>query len=95
MNRRLPYQKNQKNQVRLLKYIWEHIETFGYPPSIRECSVALRFKSTNHTRFLLGVLISEGYLTTHYRIARGMRLEEKGKQFCRDFGGGEVVGQPI
>lgn len=59
-------------QARLLRYIRDHIQSHGYPPTIREIAEAFRFRSTGTVRDHVRALTAKGHLRPVAGKARGL-----------------------
>ncbi len=62
-----------KRQQLVLSFIIDHIERWGYPPTIREIGDHLGIRSTNGVNDHLKALERKGYLTRHDAKSRALR----------------------
>ena len=60
-------------QVEVLEYIIDHIQTTGFPPTIREIGEQLEIKSTNGVNDHLKALERKGYLSREDAKSRAIR----------------------
>jgi len=65
-----------ERQKRVYDYIQEQIDTWGYPPTIREIAQALNIRSTNGVADHLKALKKKGFLTQQAAKSRTLRLEQ-------------------
>ena len=69
-----------KQQVQTLKFIHQHRNEKGYPPSIREIQAGLDFHSTNSVWYWLTSLEEDGYITREPGISRGIDITKLGQK---------------
>jgi repressor LexA len=61
-------------QRRILDYIEDHVETHGFPPSIREIGEKVGISSTSVVNYHLNKLTEKGLLSREGRVSRGLKL---------------------
>lgn len=61
---------------KIMEYLTEFIEEFGYSPSIREIGDAIDVKSTSLVDYYLNQLELRGYISREGRISRSIRVLE-------------------
>ncbi len=100
-------QKLSEKQRNILRFIETHIDTHGFPPTIRQIGEATGIASTSVVNYNLNKLVTAGYLARSARSSRGLRLVKNGKkgtvqpvfsaaQVVRvPMAGSIVAGQPI
>jgi repressor LexA len=64
-------------QRRILEFIQQFSQEYGYPPSIREIGRAVGISSTSVVNYNLNRLVEEGYLSRDQNVSRGIRLTER------------------
>jgi repressor LexA len=65
-----------KKQRKILRFVGQHIEENGYPPSMREICAATGISSTSVVSYNLDRLEEAGYISRDREVSRGMRLAE-------------------
>ncbi len=68
------YKNLKENQVEILLFIKRHIQTYGFPPTVREISESTNIKSTSTVHMELKILESLGYLKRRGSKSRGLEL---------------------
>jgi len=71
-------EKLSDRQLKILDYIENHIETKGYPPTIREIGAAVNIGSTSVVNYNLNKLVREGFLERSEKVSRGLLLVQSG-----------------
>ena len=66
--------KLSERQRNILRFIESHLETHGFPPTIRQIGKATGIESTSVVNYNLNKLVSAGYLAREARASRGLRL---------------------
>ena len=66
-------------QLRVLRFVRDHLARHGYPPSVREIQHALGFASPNAAAKHLRALEAQGLIELPPRTARGIRLVGAGE----------------
>lgn len=66
-----------ERQRKMLDYIWQAIQEFGRPPTIREIGEAVKISSTSVVNYNLTKLSEKGYLDRDPEVSRGLRFTEK------------------
>jgi SOS-response transcriptional repressor LexA len=61
-----------------LVFINDHIETFSYPPSVREIGLATGYTSSSSAQKIVDALRRQKLIYIDSGIARGMRISENG-----------------
>jgi len=69
-------QKLSERQSKILNFIQEYLQDYGYPPTIREIGKGTGISSTSVVKYNLEKLQSLGYLTRTKDISRGLRLAD-------------------
>lgn len=64
-------------QERILEYIRDFVDRFGYPPTIRQIGAALGISSTSVVDYHLGVLERLGLIRRHPDTSRGLELTDE------------------
>lgn len=77
MRDRLKLSEKQRN---ILRFIETHIDTHGFPPTIRQIGEATGIASTSVVNYNLNKLVVAGYLARSARSSRGLRLVKNGKK---------------
>jgi repressor LexA len=67
-----------EKQRKIMKFIAEHIEENGYPPSMREICAATGISSTSVVSYNLDRLEEAGYISRDREVSRGMRVAHAG-----------------
>ncbi len=62
-------------QREVLDFVAKHIDTRGFPPTIREIGAALGIESTNGVDDHLCALVVKGFIRREERVSRGIFLE--------------------
>ncbi|MBE2268301.1 MAG: transcriptional repressor LexA [Anaerolinea sp.] len=70
-------QKLSEKQRNILRFIETHIDTHGFPPTIRQIGEATGIASTSVVNYNLNKLVAAGYLARSARSSRGLRLVNK------------------
>ena len=91
-----------KREKAIIKFIEKQINTYGYPPSVREIGKAVGLSSTATVHGYLAKLEEKGYIKKESQKGRTLRLlkggngEEKKKEITKDFyTGKEMVEVPV
>jgi repressor LexA len=63
-----------ERQATVLAHVRDHIDTHGYPPTVREICDRFGWSSTQAAHDHLAALARKGYLERVPNIARGLRL---------------------
>jgi repressor LexA len=95
--------KLSERQRGILKFMEHYVNSFGFPPTIREIGEATNIKSTSVVNYNLNKLVQSGHLARLNRKSRGIRLISQPLVGVREttntkrvFLLGEIVaGQPI
>jgi repressor LexA len=66
-----------KRQKAILDYIWEYVQDFGRPPTIREIGQAASISSTSVVNYNLTRLTEMGFLSRDAEVSRGLRLTDR------------------
>jgi repressor LexA len=66
--------KLSERQRNILRFIENHLENHGFPPTIRQIGKATGIESTSVVNYNLNKLVSAGYLSREARASRGLRL---------------------
>jgi hypothetical protein len=66
--------KLSERQRNILRFMEKYIETYGFPPSIREIGEATGTNSTSVVNYNLNKLVQAGYLVRSSQKSRGLRL---------------------
>lgn len=66
--------KCDERKQKVYDYICQHIQTYGYPPSVREIGENVGLKSTSSVHSYIKQLEDEGYLTRDGAGARTLRI---------------------
>lgn len=61
-------------QRRIVDYITAHVETFGWPPTVREIADAAGLASTSSAAHQIRQLEYKGYVVRDYRKPRAIRV---------------------
>ncbi len=77
MRDRLKLSEKQRN---ILRFIEVHIDTHGFPPTIRQIGEATGINSTSVVNYNLNKLVTAGYLERSARSSRGLRLVKNSKK---------------
>ncbi len=70
------YHKLSERQRNIIQFMLNYVETFGFPPSIREIGEATDIASTSVVNYNLNKLVEAGYLVRTNHVSRGLRLVE-------------------
>jgi repressor LexA len=70
--------KLSERQRNILRFMEKYIETYGFPPSIREIGEATGTNSTSVVNYNLNKLVQAGYLVRSSQKSRGLRLVKPG-----------------
>ena len=65
-----------ERQIKMLDYIREYLQEYGYPPSIRELGKAAGISSTSVVSYNLNKLRERGFIMRNDKVSRGLRLAE-------------------
>ncbi len=100
--------KLSERQRNILRFIEQHIESHGFPPTIRQIGKATGIESTSVVNYNLNKLVVAGYLLREARSSRGLRLvnKERGRRGTQSvqssmialqiqFAGPIAAGQPL
>jgi repressor LexA len=68
------FNKLSERQRNILRFMEKYIETYGFPPSIREIGEATGTNSTSVVNYNLNKLVTAGYLVRSSQKSRGLRL---------------------
>lgn len=71
------YSNLNKKQILILEFVKNHINTKGYPPTIREIGQKINIKSTSSVYSHLNKLEELGYIKRDSDIPRGIEVLEK------------------
>lgn len=82
-----------ERQEKILRFLQQFADEFGYPPSIREIGKAVGISSTSVVNYNLNRLVDEGYLDRDENVSRGIRLTEKLTQAAKPLS--DVVRVPL
>jgi len=63
-----------ERQRKIVRFMEQYHERFGYPPTIREIGDATDIRSTSVVNYNLNKLVSAGYLQRSDKVSRGLRL---------------------
>jgi repressor LexA len=66
-----------KRQQAILDYIWEYVQDFGRPPTIREIGQAASISSTSVVNYNLTRLTEMGFLSRDAEVSRGLRMTDR------------------
>lgn len=69
-----PFDKLSDRQKRILVYIFEYVQSNGFPPTIREIGNNTDINSTSVVNYNLNKLVDAGYLDRTDKKSRGLRL---------------------
>ncbi|MCC6615910.1 MAG: repressor LexA [Anaerolineae bacterium] len=75
--------KLSERQRNILRFMETYIESFGFPPTIREIGEATGIRSTSVVNYNLNKLVQAGYLARLNRKSRGIRLTSQQPQPVR------------
>lgn len=67
-------------QLRVLLCVARHVCRDGVPPTLREISADMQFRSDNTARGHIMALVRKGYLERRGDIARGLKLTMAGRE---------------
>lgn len=70
------------NTVKVLAYIIDYIDRKGYPPSLREISRRMKFKTHAGASYHIRKLIRTGYVKRETNCSRGLRLVDVHRAIC-------------
>jgi len=73
----------EEQAVNAVKFISSYINERGYPPSVRDLSVALDILSSSTTHKLLKKCIEDGLIEVDPNIPRGIRVTLNGKKLLK------------
>ncbi|MFO7538927.1 MAG: transcriptional repressor LexA [Chloroflexota bacterium] len=66
-----------KRQQNILDYIWDYIQEYSRPPTIREIGEATNISSTSVVNYNLERLVERGLVQREAEVSRGLRLSEQ------------------
>jgi repressor LexA len=69
--------KLSERQRNILRFIELHLDSHGFPPTIRQIGKATGIESTSVVNYNLNKLVAAGYLSREARSSRGLRLVGK------------------
>lgn len=64
-----------KKQQKILDFITRHIQTKGYPPTIRDICRAFQIKSPNGVMCHLNALLAKGKIRRNEKLSRGILID--------------------
>jgi repressor LexA len=68
------FAKLSERQRRMVRFMEQYVERFGYPPTIREIGDATDIRSTSVVNYNLNKLVDAGYVQRSDKVSRGLRL---------------------
>lgn len=72
--------KLSERQRNILRFIEQHLENHGFPPTIRQIGKATNIESTSVVNYNLNKLVGAGHLSREARASRGLRLTKNGNR---------------
>lgn len=74
---------NNDRHKTLVRFILSYTEKNGFPPNVREIGEVIGVSSSSTIHKFLKQSVKEGYIEIHPRIARTIRVSEKGKKLLK------------
>jgi SOS-response transcriptional repressor LexA len=80
-------QRNVQRGGRMLSYIKDYTDIFGYCPSFREIGASAGVQSTSIIAYYVTNLTKAGYLSNTRGVTRSTHVTEKGMSFLNEWKG--------